>query len=63
MKDEKRSDSWAAVLFCIVLIYTLAAGLTFAFRHPWMTKTEQFIYTWRMLTWGTVDYDEARPRR
>lgn len=44
-------------------VYLVLAVATFALRHPWMTKTEQLIYIGRMLTFGTVDYDEARPRR
>lgn len=49
---------------CIAAIcYVAIAWLVFAFRHPWMTSTEQFIYFGRAMTWGTVDYEEARPRR
>lgn len=48
---------------CIVAIcYVSIAWLVFAFRHPWMTSTEQLLYFGRALTWSAVDYEEARPR-
>jgi hypothetical protein len=40
----------------------MLAQIVFAFRHPWATDTERFLYFGRALTFGTVDYSDARPR-
>ncbi len=45
-----------------LLAYVMLAQIVFAFRHPWATDTERFLYFGRALTFGTVDYSEARPR-
>jgi len=42
--------------------YIIVAQSVFAFRHPWATDTERFLYFGRALTFGKVDYSEARPR-
>jgi hypothetical protein len=44
------------------LLYVLVAQTVFAFRHPWATDTERFMYFGRALAFGTVDYSDARPR-
>jgi hypothetical protein len=45
-----------------LLAYVMLAQIVFAFRHPWATDTERFLYFGRALVFGTVDYSEARPR-
>lgn len=60
---KKRDNPVVSVIVGVVVLYIAISATVFALRHPWMTKTEQFVYSWRMLTWGTVDYEEARPRR
>jgi hypothetical protein len=45
-----------------ILGYVFVAQSVFAFRHPWATDTERFLYFGRALTFGKVDYSEARPR-
>ena len=45
-----------------LLAYVMLAQIVFAFRHPWATDTERFLYFGRALTFGTVDYSDARPR-
>jgi hypothetical protein len=50
---------WALL---VLLAYVMLAQIVFAFRHPWATDTERFLYFGRALTFGTVDYSEARPR-
>jgi hypothetical protein len=42
--------------------YIFVAQSVFAFRHPWATDTERFLYFGRALAFGRVDYSEARPR-
>jgi hypothetical protein len=46
----------------VFVAYVTLAQIVFAFRHPWATDTERFLYFGRALTFGTVDYSEARPR-
>jgi hypothetical protein len=46
------------ILLCIV--YWAIAAQVFAFRHPWATKTEQFLYTKEALLFRTVSYKEVR---
>ena len=45
-----------------LLVYVLVAQSVFAFRHPWATDTERFLYFGRAMVFGKVDYSEARPR-
>jgi hypothetical protein len=42
--------------------YIIIAQSVFAFRHPWATDTERFLYFGRAMVFGTVDYSDARPR-
>lgn len=65
-QDHGEAREWAqlgvAAAILAVVLYCGVAMSVFGWRHPWMTDTERFIYTWRALTWQTVDYAEARPR-
>lgn len=45
-----------------LLVYVLVAQSVFAFRHPWATDTERFLYFGRAMVFGKVDYSDARPR-
>lgn len=36
------------------------ANLVFAFRHPWATSTERFLYLGKALTFKKVSYHDAR---
>jgi hypothetical protein len=42
------------------ILYWAIAAQVFAFRHPWATKTEQFLYTKEALLFRTVSYTEVR---
>ena len=42
------------------IMYWAIAAQVFAFRHPWATKTEQFLYTKEALLFRTVSYKEVR---
>ena len=44
------------------LVIVLVSQMVFAFRHPWATDTERFLYFGRAMVFGTVDYSDARPR-
>ena len=50
---------WALLAF---FGYVFVAQSVFAFRHPWATDTERFLYFGRALVFGKVDYSDARPR-
>lgn len=52
----------AGTCAALVFVYVILALTVFSFRHPWMTQTENLLYIGRALTFGTVAYDEARPR-
>lgn len=61
----KRNSIRDGIIGCAILggfLYFCVAMCVFAWRHPWLTSTEQLIYFGRAMTWGTVDYEEARPR-
>ncbi len=58
---SRRTD-WQTNLFAIVLVYVFVAYLVFALRHPWATQTETFLSPLKVLTFGTIDYAEMRPR-
>lgn len=62
-RKERRAALAGRMVVVLAFLYVLVATATFAFRHPWMTSTEQIIWVGRALAFGTVDYDEARPRR
>lgn len=46
----------------VFFVYVLTANVVFAFRHPWATDTERFLYLGRAMVFGKVDYSDARPR-
>lgn len=60
--NKAKLDGIAAIGALACLLYCMIASTVFAFRHPWATETERFLYFGRALTFGTVDYAEARPR-
>lgn len=55
-------DGFVVLAAMGVFLYIALAQTVFAFRHPWATDTERFLYVGRALTFGSVDYAEARPR-
>jgi len=61
MKAHHR-DAIGTSAMVAFLLYVLVAQTVFAFRHPWATDTERFMYFGRALAFGTVDYSDARPR-
>ena len=42
------------------IVYWAIAAQVFAFKHPWATKTEQFLYTKEALLFRTISYKEVR---
>lgn len=56
-RDEMLTGAMVALL-----VYVLVAQSVFAFRHPWATDTERFLYFGRAMVFGKVDYSDARPR-
>ena len=60
--NRAKLDGIVAMVGLAFLLYCMTASTVFAFRHPWATETERFLYFGRALTFGTVDYAEARPR-
>ena len=59
---QKGCDWLFAAVVC-ALLYVVVALFVFQVRHPWMTQMEGLFYVGRAVTFGTVDYEEARPRR
>jgi len=59
---RRHQDAIVTSAMVAVLLYVLVAQMVFAFRHPWATDTERFLYFGRALAFGTVDYSDARPR-
>ncbi len=49
-------------LFFIFMIWLTISSVTFKFRHPWVTETEQLIYIKKVLFFEEVSYSEMRPR-
>ena len=47
-------------IIILSMVYWAIAAQVFAFRHPWATKTEQFLYTKEALLFRTVSYKEMR---
>jgi len=60
---HRHKDAIITSAMVAVLLYVLVAQMIFAFRHPWATDTERFLYFGRALAFGTVTYSEARPRQ
>lgn len=50
---------------CLVLLlmWVWVANIVFAIRHPWATAMERVMYLPTVMSFGTVDYDDARPRK
>ncbi len=59
---HRHRDAILTTALVVFVAYVTLAQIVFAFRHPWATDTERFLYFGRALTFGTVDYSEARPR-
>ena len=49
-----------ATLMVFLCVYVIVARVTFSWRHPWMTQSEQGAYIGRMLTFGTVTREEVK---
>jgi len=58
----RHRDAILTTALIVLLAYVMLAQIVFAFRHPWATDTERFLYFGRALVFGKVDYSEARPR-
>lgn len=51
------------LLFYIIILFLLywaIAAQVFALRHPWATKTEQFLHTKEVLLYKKISYKEVR---
>jgi hypothetical protein len=59
---HRHRDAILTSALIVLFAYVMLAQIVFAFRHPWATDTERFLYFGRALTFGTVAYSEARPR-
>lgn len=59
---HRHRDAIVTPAMIVFLVYVLTANVVFAFRHPWATDTERFLYFGRALVFGKVDYSDARPR-
>ena len=60
MKDIAKISG--VLLLVLVLGWWTVANFVFAIRHPWATSTERLAYLPTVMSFGTVDYDEARPK-
>lgn len=54
--------SLAAFFLFALVAWFFVAQMVFALRHPWATSTERIIYIGKVMTFGKVPYQEARPR-
>lgn len=59
---HRHRDAIVTGALLALFVYILVAQSVFAFRHPWATDTERFLYFGRAMVFGKVDYSEARPR-
>jgi hypothetical protein len=59
---QRHRDAILTSALIVLFAYVMLAQIVFAFRHPWATDTERFLYFGRALTFGKVDYSDARPR-
>lgn len=50
------------VLFFLCIFYWGISSMVFSFRHPWATQTEILISFPKVITFGTVKYEDYRPR-
>lgn len=62
MISRHKADAIVTTTMVAIFIYILVAQSVFAFRHPWATDTERFLYFGRAMVFGKVDYSDARPR-
>jgi len=60
---HRHRDAILTTALIVLLAYVMLAQIVFAFRHPWATDTERFLYFGRALVFGKVDYSDARPRK
>lgn len=58
---EFLKDKVIFILF-LMLMYTAVATTTFAYRHPWATDIERFLYIKEALMFKKVSYKEMRNR-
>jgi hypothetical protein len=49
-------------LSIIVFVYITIASIVFSVKHPWATDMEKLVHINKVLTFGTVNYNEMRPR-
>lgn len=56
---EFLKDKVIFILF-LMLMYTAVATTTFAYRHPWATDVERFIYLKEALMFKKVSYKQMR---
>lgn len=61
-KRRLRGDDIVLLLIALGVVYVGLACAVFAFRHPWMTQTERILHLPTAVRFGTVPYQEARPR-
>lgn len=54
--------SLAAFFLFALVAWFFIAQIVFSFRHPWATSTEKLVYIGKVMTFGKVPYNEARPR-
>lgn len=59
---HRHRDAILTSALIVLFAYVMLAQIVFAFRHPWATDTERFLYFGRAMVFGMVDYSEARPR-
>ena len=59
---HRHRDAIVVWAMLALLGYVFVAQSVFAFRHPWATDTERFLYFGRAMVFGKVDYSDARPR-
>lgn len=56
---EFLKDKVIFIIFLFVM-YTAVATTTFAYRHPWATDVERFIYLKEALMFKKVSYKQMR---
>lgn len=65
VKLQNRSDfgrDVVCLLAFLFIMYFAVAEITFSIRHPWATETERLVYSGTVLSFGHVEYKDARPR-
>lgn len=53
----KKIDTIDIIQACViaVMLYAIAAGTTFALRHPELTQTQRLIHFFDAMTWQKLD--------